>query len=210
MASLKQIEANRRNALKSTGPRTEAGKVQSRMNALKTGIDALCHVLPGESPDAFAALTFEYYEHHRPATPEQRALVDILISNEWLLRRLRRVEHQIWEAEFEVIAEKDYTDQERPFGETFKRRDETLPRLQRRIDSTWRQFNQALRTLHRLQSCGPVETAPDEPLDPVGPQIGFVPQPPEIPALSSSAPPCLSVKPPSPQVYHTAVIFSKR
>ena len=38
MASIRQIEANRFNAKKSTGPRTAEGK--SRMNALKSGIDA--------------------------------------------------------------------------------------------------------------------------------------------------------------------------
>ena len=37
MASEKQIEANRRNAQKSTGPRTEGGKSRSRMNALRHG-----------------------------------------------------------------------------------------------------------------------------------------------------------------------------
>lgn len=40
MASIRQIEANRLNAKKSTGPRTAEGKSRSRMNALKSGIDA--------------------------------------------------------------------------------------------------------------------------------------------------------------------------
>jgi hypothetical protein len=35
MTSLKQIEGNRRNALNSTGPKTEAGKQQSRRNAVR-------------------------------------------------------------------------------------------------------------------------------------------------------------------------------
>src|SRR5262249_47255073 len=40
MTSYRQIEANRRNALQSTGPRTEAGKEVSRRNALRHGLTA--------------------------------------------------------------------------------------------------------------------------------------------------------------------------
>jgi len=40
MTSYRQIEANRRNALKSTGPQTEAGKQSSRRNAIRHGLTA--------------------------------------------------------------------------------------------------------------------------------------------------------------------------
>jgi hypothetical protein len=40
MTSYRQIEANRRNALKSTGPKTEAGKQASRRNAVRHGLTA--------------------------------------------------------------------------------------------------------------------------------------------------------------------------
>ena len=40
MTSYRQLEANRRNALKSTGPKTEAGKHSSRCNAVRHGLTA--------------------------------------------------------------------------------------------------------------------------------------------------------------------------
>ena len=51
MASEKQIEANRRNAQKSTGPRTEGGKSRSRMNAFRHGFASSGQVRGARSPD---------------------------------------------------------------------------------------------------------------------------------------------------------------
>ena len=46
MSTPKQIAANRRNAQKSTGPRTTAGKAKTRLNPLKHGLTAETIVLP--------------------------------------------------------------------------------------------------------------------------------------------------------------------
>ena len=56
MSTLKQIEANRLNAKKSTGPRTAEGKAAVRLNALKHGLFALDPIIEGEKPAHFDAL----------------------------------------------------------------------------------------------------------------------------------------------------------
>jgi hypothetical protein len=57
MTSAKQFEANRRNSLKSTGPKTEAGKQASRCNAVRHGLTA--ETLIGALEDAEDYKAFE-------------------------------------------------------------------------------------------------------------------------------------------------------
>ena len=52
MTSDKQADANRRNARKSTGPKTPEGKAAVRLNALKHGLLANDVLLPGEDESA--------------------------------------------------------------------------------------------------------------------------------------------------------------
>ena len=49
-----KVEANRRNAQKSKGPTSDAGKARSRYNALKHGMTAKTVLLPGDDPQEFA------------------------------------------------------------------------------------------------------------------------------------------------------------
>ena len=53
MATTAQMKANRNNAKKPTGPRTEEGKTRVATNALKHGLLARDTVLPGEDPADF-------------------------------------------------------------------------------------------------------------------------------------------------------------
>jgi hypothetical protein len=151
MATIQQIEANRLNAQKSTGPRSVEGKAVSCFNATKTGIDAKSQIIRGEDPADLQTLIAEYQERWQPATPEQRLLVDTLIDCEWLLRRFRKAEAQLWQSkmqELEVWKPKP----EGLLGDTFSRGCEQFSRLQRRIDSTNRNYHRALKELQRLDS----------------------------------------------------------
>jgi hypothetical protein len=53
MLSDKQLEANRANAQKSTGPKTEQGKRRSSLNAVRHGLAGQLVVLPEEDLAAF-------------------------------------------------------------------------------------------------------------------------------------------------------------
>ena len=147
-----QIEANRRNAAKSTGPRSVECKAVSRFNALKTGIDAQSQVIRGEDPAALDALTAEYHDRFQPDTPELRALVDSLVFNDWLKRRLRVAEAQLWEHEAQ---EAWHPKEELPLGQAFSRASSDFIRLQRRIDAVDRTYLRTLEALQRVQGFPP-------------------------------------------------------
>src|SRR5918992_2030133 len=88
MASERQIRANRRNALKSTGPRTAAGKAASSRNALRHGLTAHQVVIEGEDPARFDALRHRFFGEFRPVGPMEEFLVERLAGLAWRLRRV--------------------------------------------------------------------------------------------------------------------------
>src|SRR5580765_2632243 len=168
MSSQRQIEANRRNAQKSTGPTSVTGKAVSSMNALKTGIYAKSLVLPSEKLADLEQLIDEYYQSHNPTTPEARSLVDDLIYGEWLKRRLRAAETQLWAFSHQ---ESFQPDPKYPLGQTAASRGKVFAQLQWRMECTRRASRQALQDLQQLQAA-----APDVPAAPAPPSVTHSPQ----------------------------------
>jgi hypothetical protein len=152
----------------STGPRSAEGKARSSMNALKSGIYSKSLTIPGEDPARLTALLEEYFQRYRPAVPEQRDLVDILVRSTWTLRRLAVAEAQVYSHEMDRA---NHLDQESPIGHAFCLSDRTLSRLQRMINSTQRNYRDALHELERLQSL-PLDIEP-----PPGAQTSSPPKP---------------------------------
>ncbi len=68
MATPRQIEANRRNAQKSTGPRTAEGKDRSRFNGVTHGMTAKFDVLPGEDGAALTGRIDAWTADFQPRT----------------------------------------------------------------------------------------------------------------------------------------------
>ena len=93
MTSEKKAEANRRNALKSTGPKTPEGKAAIRLNALKHGLLSREMLLSGEDGGALRELAEGLRAELQPVRElENLLLVDRITSLLWRLRRLGRVE----------------------------------------------------------------------------------------------------------------------
>ena len=97
MASRKQIEANRRNARKSTGPKSLAGKTRAARNALKHGLRAKHILVPGEDAKAFDDLRVLLDREFQPSGPVEHQLVERMAACAWRLRRTYRIEAEILE-----------------------------------------------------------------------------------------------------------------
>jgi hypothetical protein len=90
-----KIEANRRNAQRSTGPRSAEGRAASSRNAIRTGLTTMTPVvMPGESPEDLDDLSESIRNDWNPSGDHENFLVDQMISARWCLERLAR-----WEAE---------------------------------------------------------------------------------------------------------------
>jgi len=92
MATQKQIEANRRNAQRSTGPKTPEGKARSALNALQHGIRSSLAVIPGESREEFETLYDAIRDDFQPTDSMEEILVRQIASAEWRLQRMQRAE----------------------------------------------------------------------------------------------------------------------
>ena len=96
MTSQKRIKANRRNALKSTGPKTLEGKATVSKNAIRHGLRARHTVIEGESRIEFNEFSNELIRHLAPVGFLEQLLADRLIAAFWHLHRVARIEVELF------------------------------------------------------------------------------------------------------------------
>jgi hypothetical protein len=85
MATLKQIQANRLNAQRSTGPRTEAGQTASSQNSRRHGCYSSQVVIEGQDQEQFNLLLDEFMDELQPQTLRERNLVEMMAVEWWHL-----------------------------------------------------------------------------------------------------------------------------
>jgi len=98
MATEPQILANRRNAQKSTGPRTPEAKAAVAKNALKHGLTARQDVIKGENQADFDLYRDEMLDELAPVGPMETMLANRIVSLSWRLERAERIQNQTIDA----------------------------------------------------------------------------------------------------------------
>jgi len=90
--SRKQRAANRRNAKKSTGPKTAEGKQASRFNSVLHGLYSTVLVLNLEDKQLYNALYVDFRQRFRPVDAFELDLVERLVCCSWHMRRITGIE----------------------------------------------------------------------------------------------------------------------
>jgi hypothetical protein len=105
MTSLKRIEANRRNSLKSTGPKTDAGKRSSRGNAVRHGLTAETVIGALEDAEDYKAFEVAITADYDAQSAVERELVLRLASLLWRLRRATTIETGLFGIQAEHLSD---------------------------------------------------------------------------------------------------------
>ena len=90
-------ETNRANAQHSTGPRTEAGKQRSSLNALRHGLTGQTVVLPSDDLSAYQRHCKEFLDQYLPKNKMEVRLTQTIADLTWRLNRITAIETSLFE-----------------------------------------------------------------------------------------------------------------
>jgi hypothetical protein len=161
IVSDKRIAANRANAARSTGPKTEEGKSRSSRNATRHGLLAGIVAVRNENKEAFENAVRAYVHRFQPADDVELAIIEQLVAATWRLHRSFAIEKALFDAELAAHANAP-TEPDRlagAFGDLCATpKLTTLYRYQTRLQLT---HSRLIRDLISLRKSVP---PPDEPL----------------------------------------------
>src|SRR6516164_4220831 len=159
MTSYRQIEANRRNALKSTGPKTEAGKQASRCNAVRHGLTAETVIGALEDAEDYKAFEAAITADYDAQSAVERELVLRLASILWRLRRATTMETGLFEIQAQHL--RDYHENCKLPGHS----NDVIQALFRRDDSTsgYGVSHSALSKIEKMETVSHSALKPDSP-----------------------------------------------
>ena len=140
MTSFRQIEANRCNATKSTGPKTEAGKMRSRRNAIRHGLSAETVVEIVEDLEDYRGFEAAVIADYDARTAVERELVLRLASLLWRLRRATAIETDLLRIQAEILEQRRMNSME----PQLHRPRSTASQQTQSLDINWQSLERAL------------------------------------------------------------------
>jgi len=146
MTSTKQITANQKNALKSTGPKTEEGKSAIVLNAMKHGLLSKEVLLPDEDEKTLVEFGKRLRSQLQPIGELETFLEDRIITSAWRLRRILALEIDIFEKN-----KINHYGKEQSTGRIFQYNSKTFAQLNRYETCIEKSLYKALHELQRLQ-----------------------------------------------------------
>src|SRR6058998_1779533 len=105
MTTFKQIEANRRNARRSTGPVTPEGKLRSCRNAVRHGLTAETVIGALEDSEDYKAFEAAVIADYDAQSAVERELVLRLASLLWRIRRATTMETGLFQIQAKQLLE---------------------------------------------------------------------------------------------------------
>jgi hypothetical protein len=155
MATQAQIEANRRNAAKSTGPRSEEGKARSSRNALRHGLCSKSVLFESEDLDTFESQLAALAEQWQPVGPEEEHYLLAMHMAMWRSRRAYYMEAGVFRGSVEFNRKRRQPEKDGDWlGGGFSKRDEglVLSRMARYTKSLQRELRDARAALRECQA----------------------------------------------------------
>ena len=140
MTSFRQTEANRGNALRSTGPKTENGKRRSRRNAVRHGLTAETVVVALEDLEDYQAFEANIIADYEARTAVERELVLRLASLLWRIRRATATETDLLQIQAEILSDRPH-EYEAGHDTEQKPRSVLYPALQQAIGPSLRRYS---------------------------------------------------------------------
>src|ERR1700733_11448357 len=144
-----QRAANRRNATKSTGPKTTRGKAMAAQNSLRHGLRARKVISFDESEPDFIAFHAEQREAFQPTDAIEEHLVERIAMCAWRLRRLYRVEAEMFGCWENAVPRRL---EDLVIGAVFEYRPENMARISRYEIAVDRALHRSYVMLERRQA----------------------------------------------------------
>ena len=201
MASQSQTDANRRNAQKSTGPKTPEGKAKSRRNGLQHGLTATTCMLDDEDPRALLDLLADIREKFDPQDTDEDFLIERMAKARCRYNRIMPIEAAIFN--LRLVVDKAPDPLMEAQGASCQRawaymRDanggNALSKLARYETSLLREYDRSRQELEKLQKIRAARPAPP----PIADELRREPDPPVTPI--KSPPPATSKPEPNTQI----------